>query len=137
MSHIEVDKTVQMLVDNTAELLKGHGFEIVTEDKQLFPYFTPGLAALKDGRLLVFGIWVFPLPGEFQQEIPAIQDYFNGAVEQNTPESDPRVAFIEKVAVVLAPETIKDKAPAGDIHWIGIGAPGELSEKLYRELEPL
>lgn len=134
MSHIEIDKTIQMLVDNTTELLKGHGFEIVTEDKRLFPYFTPGLAALKDGRLLVFNISVFPVPGELQQEIQTLLNYFQEAVDTNTPESDPRVSIIEKVAVVLAPETIEDKAPAGDIHWIGIGSPGELSEKLRREL---
>lgn len=134
MSHIEIDKTVQMLIDNTSQLLKGHGFDIVTEDKKLFPYFTPGLAAMKSGRLLVFNISVFPVQGEFQEEIPTIQTYFQEAVETNTPESDPRVAFIEKVAVILAPETIEDKAPAGDIHWIGIGSPSELPGKLRQEL---
>lgn len=134
MSHIQIDKTLQMVVDNTTEQLKGHGFQIVTEDKALFPYFTPGLAAFKDGRLLVFGLWVFPRPGEFAQEIDSIRNYFQEAVENNTPESDPRVHILEKVAVVLAPETIEDKAPAGDIHWIGIGNLGELADKLRREL---
>ena len=134
MSHIEIDKTLQMLVDNAAELLKAHGYEIVTEDKQLFPYFTPGLAAIKSGRLLVFNISVFPIKGLFEEELPTIIDYFKDAVDTNTPESDSRVAFIEKVALVLAPETIEDKAPAGDIHWIGIQSPSELAEKLRREL---
>lgn len=134
MSHIEIDKTLQLIVSNTAELLKGHGFQIVTEDKTLFPYFTPGLAALQSGRLLVFGIFVFPKEGEFLQEVETIQSYFNDAVEQNTPESDPRVQFIEKVAVVMAPESIEEQAPAGDIHWIGIGSPGELPDKLRHEL---
>ncbi|MGE5619782.1 MAG: hypothetical protein ACM3US_11045 [Sphingomonadaceae bacterium] len=134
MSHTEIDKTLQMIVNNTTELLKGHGFDIVTEDKILFPYFMPGLAALRSGRLLVFGVFVFPKEGEFLEEIEAIQSYFNDAVEQNTPESDPRVQIIEKVALVMAPETIEDKVPAGDIHWIGIGSLAELTDRLRREL---
>lgn len=132
--HTQIDKIVQMLVDNSTELLKGHGFQIVTEDKKLFPYFTPGLAALKAGRLLVFNIAVLPMPGNFTQEIPNLQAYFQDAVDTNTPESDPRVEYLEKVAVVLAPETIEDKAPSGDIHWIGLGSPSELADKLRREL---
>lgn len=134
MSHIEIDRTVQMMTSNLTELLKGHGFQIVTEDKALFPYFTPGVAAINSGRLLVFGLRVFPGVGEFQQEVGSIQSYFRDAVETNTPESDPRVQFIEKVALVLAPETIEDIAPAGDIHWIGLGNPSELAEKVRREL---
>ncbi|MGI5836317.1 MAG: hypothetical protein ACOX87_07470 [Chloroflexota bacterium] len=134
MSHIEIDKTVQMMVDNASQLLKSHGFEIVTEDKKLFPYFTPGLAAMKSGRLLVFNISAFPIQGVFQEEISTIQSYFQEAVETNTPESDPRVAFIEKVAVVLAPESIEGQAPSGDIHWIGIGSPSQLADRLRQEL---
>jgi len=134
MSHIEIDKTLQMMVDNLTQLLEAHGFQIVTEDKALFPYFIPSVAALKSGRLLVFNVSVFPMPGEFEQEVESIQQYFADAVDQNTPESDPRVQFIEKVAVVLAPERIEDKAPAGDIHWIGLGSPSELTEKVRREL---
>ena len=134
MSHIQIDKTLQMLVDNTAQLLSGYGFQIVTEDKKLFPYYTPGLAALKDGRLLVFSFWVFPVAGEFEKELNAIQADLREAVEGNTPESDERVEFIEKVCVVLAPEKIEDIAPASDIHWIGIGTPGELADKLRTEL---
>ena len=134
MSHIDIDRTVQILVDNTTELLEAHGYAIVTEDKQLFPYFTPALAALKEGRLLVFTFAVFPVPGQFEQEVAAIQSILHESVEGNTPESDPRVSFIEKVAVVLAPDSIEEIAPAGDIHWIGIGSPGELADKLRREL---
>ncbi len=134
MSHIEIDRTLQMMTSNLTEQLNAHGFQIVTEDKALFPYLTPALAALNAGRLLVFGLWVFPKVGEFQPEIGAIQSYFRDAVENNTPESDPRVQFIEKVALVLAPESIEDMAPAGDIHWIGLGNPSELSEKVRREL---
>ncbi len=134
MSHIEIDRTLNLMVSNACELVKGHGFQIVTEDKALFPYFTPALAALKAGRLLVFGFFVYPRPGEFVDEIDPIRNYFQEAVENNTPESDPRVQIIEKVAIVLAPETIEDKAPAGDIHWIGLGSPTELAEKLRREL---
>ncbi len=134
MSHIEIDRTIQMMTSNLDELLKGHGYQTVTEDKQLFPYFTPAVAALQSGRLLVFGLWVFPSVGEFQPEIEAIQDYFRNAVEQNTPETDPRVQFVEKVALVMAPETIEDKAPAGDIHWIGLGNPSELADKVRHEL---
>lgn len=134
MAHIDVDRTLQMLVDNATQLLKGHTFEIVTEDKRLFPHYTPGLAAIKNGRLLVFSIWVFPVKGQFQKELGTIQSDMQQAVEENTPESDPRVQFIEKVAVVLAPETIEDRAPAGDIHWIELGAPAELADKLRRRL---
>ncbi len=134
MPHIQVDKTVQMLVENSAQLLRGHGYEIVTEDKRLFPYFTPGLAALKAGRLLVFNISVFPVQGEFEQEATNLLNYFQEAVETNTPDSDPRVAFIEKVALVLAPESIEEKAPAGEIHWIGIGSPSDLADRFRREL---
>ncbi len=134
MSHIEVDRTVQMLVDSAASLLQGHGYQIVTEDKKLFPYFTPGLAALKEGRLLVLSVAVFPSKGQFQQEYDTIQSELREAVEGNTPESDSRVSFIEKVALVLAPEPIEGLAPAGDIHWIGIGNPGELADRLRREL---
>ncbi len=134
MSHIEIDRTIQMMTSNLAQLLQSHGFQIVTEDKALFPYFTPGLAALNSGRLLVLGLSVFPKVGEFQQEISTIQDYFEDAIESNSPESDPRVQFMEKVALVLAPESIEDKAPAGDIHWIGLGNPSELAEKVRREL---
>jgi hypothetical protein len=134
MSHIEIDKTMQMMVSNLTELLESHGFQNVTEDKALFPYFTPALAGINSGRLLVFGLFVFPKVGEFEKEIKEIQQYFTDAVEQNTPESDPRVQFIEKVALVLAPETIEDKAPAGDIHWIGLGSPSELAEKVRRAL---
>lgn len=132
--HIQIDKILQMLVDNSTELLKGHGFQIVTEDKKLFPYFTPSLAVLKAGRLLVFNISVFPQHGEFEQEISTVQAYFQDAVDTNTPESDPRVEYLEKIAVVMAPETIEDKAPSGDIHWIGLGSPSELADKLRREL---
>jgi len=83
---------------------------------------------------LVFNISVFPLQGEFEEEISNILNYFQEAVETNTPDSDPRVAFIEKVALVLVPESIEGKAPMGDIHWISIGSPSDLAERLRREL---
>ncbi len=134
MSHIDIDKTLQTLVDNAAQLLSGHGYQIVTEDKKLFPYFTPGLAALKNGRLLIFALWICPNKGEFEQEIESIQSYFQDAVDQNTPDSDPRVQYFEKIAAVLAPESIEEMAPAGDIHWIGIGSPAELADRLRQEL---
>jgi len=134
MSHIDIDKTVQTLVDNTSQLLSAHGYQIVTEDKKLFPYVTPALAALKDGRLLVFAVWVFPIKGEFEEDIVDIQNYFYEAVDENTPDSDPRVQYYEKVAIIMAPENIEDKAPAGDIHWIGIQSPAELADKLRQSL---
>ena len=134
MAHVDIDKTVMMLVDNTAQLLKGHGFEMVTEDKKLFPYFTPSLAALKDGRLLVFSISVFPSKGEFQKEADYILDVFKNAIGRNTPESNSRVHDVERVAVVMAPESIEGKTPSGDIHWIGIESTNELADMLRHHL---
>lgn len=134
MAHLQARGTLQLLVENTLQVLTAHGYEIVTADKGMFPRSTPPLAALKGGRLLVFAFSVFPSTGEPQSEMESLRVGLEASVDENAPGSDPRVGHVEKVAVVMAPEGGADLLPGGDIHWIVADNLETLSEQLHGEL---
>jgi len=136
MTHRFLDEQTQRLVEIARNMAVAHGWEIVTEDKNLFPYVEPALAALKNGSLIVFAAKVFPRPGQFltPTELIHIRDDLNEFVEKNTPESDPRVSRIEKVAIVMTPEDVRAAAPVGDIVWIVVQTEDELPDALDQVL---
>mgnify|MGYP005847102681 FL=1 len=132
MSHKLTDEQTRRLVQIATSMAQAHGWEVVTEDKRLFPHVEPALATLKNGTLVVFAVKVFPRPGQFlrPEELIHIRDDLAEFVDVNTPESDSRVSRIEKVAIVMTPEDVKAAAPIGDIVWIVVQDEGELPEAL-------
>lgn len=91
---------------------------------------------LKNGTLVVFAIKVFPRPGQFlrPEELIHIRDDLREFVETNTPESDPRIARVERVAIVMTPEDVKAAAPVGDIIWMVVQGEDELPDALDQVL---
>ncbi|MCL5959545.1 MAG: hypothetical protein M1358_09570 [Chloroflexi bacterium] len=136
MKHKILDEQTLRLLEIAGNLSRAHGWQIVTQDKRLFPHVEPALATLKNGTLGVFAIKVFPQPGQFlrPEELIHIRDDLDQFVRENTPEDDPRVERIEKVAVVMTPEDVRAVAPIGDIIWVVIRDEDALPDALDRVL---
>ncbi len=134
MTHKPLDGRLRRLRQVAEEYLKANGYEIVDEDKKLFPYVEPALAALKQGRLLVFSITEFPSTDQFlrPEELIHIRDDLDEFVRVNTPESDERIQRVDRVALVMCPEDITVLSPVGDIKWLIVKTEDEVPEELDR-----
>ena len=133
-AHQQIDRQVRALVHVAEDLLTSHGFRIVTDDPEIFPYVRPGLAALQDGRLLVFAVAVFPRTGQFFEpsELIHLREELESIVRENRPERNPRVQHVETVALVQTPDDVRAAAPVGDIKWVVVRSPEELPEEFDR-----
>ena len=132
MTHRQVDEILRRLKRIAEDYLVANGYQVVTEDKKIFPYVEPALAALRDGRLLVFSIKEFPSASQFlrPEELIHIRDDLKEFVEANTPDSDARVSRVETVALVMTPEEITVAAPVGDIKWLMVKQEDEVPDAL-------
>ena len=129
-----VDRKLRELVRVSEDLLKSHGYQIVTDDPKLFPNRRPGVAALKDGRLLVGSVAVFPRTGQLfdPAEINRVRDELETVARENRPDRDPRVQHLEAIAVVQTPDDVRAAVPSGDIQWAVVQEPDELPEEFDR-----
>lgn len=134
MTHKPLDERLQRAKEIAEDYLRANGYQIVTEDKKLFPYVEPALAALKQGRLLVFAIAEFPSAEQFlrPEELIHIRDDLDEFVRANTPESDERVKRVDRAALVMCPGDITVVSPVGDIKWLVFQVEDEVPEQLDR-----
>lgn len=129
-----IDIEIQEMLDLAEELLVANGYDIVTEDRDIFPYSQPALAALKDGLLLVFSASVFRQSGQFlrPEELNHIREDLERWVGENTPESEPEVSEVHAVALVKTPDDVTIASPVHDIRWVTIKDVDELPDELGR-----
>lgn len=134
MTHKQLDERLRRVKQVAENYLRANGYEIVTEDKKLFPYVEPSLAALKQGRLLVFAITEFPSADQFlrPEEMIHIRDDLDEYISANTPESDERVKRVDRVALVMCPGDIIVASPIGDIKWLVFKTEDEVPDQLDR-----
>ena len=138
-SREHVEQQERALLQAAEDLLRSHGYTIVTADPQLFPRRRPSLAALKDGRLLVGIVATFPQPGAFcnpdQQQ--RLREELDILIEENRPDRDPRVSYVQAVAFVQTPNDVRAALPPDDVKWVVVQTPSELPAEFDRLVVPL
>ncbi|MBI2954747.1 MAG: hypothetical protein HYY30_10575 [Chloroflexi bacterium] len=134
MNHKLLGERLERIRQIAENYLRANGYEIVTEDKKLFPYVEPALAALKQGRLLVFAMVEFPSAEQFlrPEELIHVRDDLEQFITENTPVSDGRVNRVDRVALVMCPEDINVLSPVGDIKWLIVQGEDQVPEEIDR-----
>lgn len=130
----QVERERRELTRVSEDLLKSRGYQIVTDDQKLFPYRRPALAAMKDGRLFIGALAVFPRTGQFfdPAELNRVRDELDSIARDNRPDRDPRVQHLETIAIIQTPDDVRAAAPPGDIQWAVVQGPDELPEEFDR-----
>ncbi|MGQ9676053.1 MAG: hypothetical protein ACUVX1_10360 [Chloroflexota bacterium] len=128
--------TAAKLLDTAASILTANGFELVTNDKRLFPSLRPDLAALKGGLLLVFAVKAFSAMGQFltASEMNDIRQELDRVVAKNNPSKDPRVKRVQPAALVMTPEDVVVHSEESDIQWLVVRDYDQLPEQMDRVL---
>ena len=134
--HQKTDEQVRALVRASEDLFREHGFDIVTDDQHLFPSLRPGLAARKDGRLIVCAVEVLPRVGQIvsPSEIDHIRNDVEAFIQENRPDRDPRIHQIEAAAIIQTPNDVRVGALPGDILWVAVQNPSELPAEFDRNV---
>ena len=129
---------VQEALGVAARMLEAYGFEIVTEDRRLFPQFEPSLAVLKDRRLLVFAASAYSSADLFlrPEELNEIREDLESLIAANQPSKDDRVREVEKIALVVTPGEITMASAEGDIKWLVVETADEVPEEMDRLFSP-